>query len=162
MLSIGQGIGIIIFTVISQQVHYWKNLNLYSLLIPSIVCLFFFIFIQESPRYVFSKNKRKGKDILNKIAKINNKKEIKDKFFKRISMSVKYNERKKIYSYIDLFKYRSLRWTTIGAMIYFFSLQTLYYGSDFGISNLGGFNFYQNIFYATLVEIIAKLITSNY
>lgn len=51
----------------------WRTLALYWIAIPILVLNIPILFILESPKYLYPKNKMKAVALLNKIAKINRK-----------------------------------------------------------------------------------------
>lgn len=68
------------------------------------------------------------------------------------------NHEKKIsYGYLDLFKYKSIRLSTIGGSVLFFCIYLVYYGTTFVLSGLDG-NIYINALVASGAEFISYLL----
>lgn len=96
-----------------------------------------------------------------KIAKTNGK-ELEDFSFKEESKngqeSPSTKEKKSGYGYLDLFKFKSLRYSTIGGAIIFFAIYFVYYGTTFALSGIAG-NIYVNVLVASGAEFVAYLVT---
>lgn len=62
-----------------------------------------------------------------------------------------------MFTYLDLFRYKSLRYLTIGSSISFLAAQNIYYGINFSLEALG-FDIYFNTYFVETGEIIGYLI----
>lgn len=108
---------------------------------------------------------KKAKQNLLKIARTN-RKELPDFHFKEELKAASARESEKLtvtnkgasYSYIDLFRYKSLRYSTIGGSIMFFSIYFVYYGSTFSLNTVAG-NLYINALVASGAELLAYMVT---
>ena len=86
------------------------------------------------------KNKEKAFKILNEIAEINGKDKIEKDEFDRIMSThagETSDENRRIYTFLDLFRFLSLRIVTICCFIIFFAAQVLFYGSEFALEDIG-------------------------
>ena len=111
-------------------------------------------------RYLIRKKREKAFLVLNRIAKFNGKEELSEDELQRIELNLKNNGKIKMYSYLDLFRYKSIRSCLIGCFIVYFSIQVIYYGSEFALSNLG-FDLYLNACISPFFDILGYLCASK-
>ncbi|EWS71491.1 MFS transporter (macronuclear) [Tetrahymena thermophila SB210] len=113
-----------------------------------LLTAFPFIFIRDSPRYLYQKSRQKCLEALNYIADFNKREKIREYDLKEEGRN---DDR--TYSYIDLFRYKSQRKTTIFMMILFISPHILYYGIQVSLDQLGS-SFEENSLYIGIGEFI--------
>lgn len=65
--------------------------------------------------------------------------------------------KKKNLSFLDLFRYKSLRLKTYSSIVIFFVIEALYYGTSFSMGSIG-MDIYFNISLISVSEIIAYVI----
>ena len=95
--------------------------------------------------------------VLNLIASVNGKESINASDVQDNPCEEENNS--KVYSIIDLIRYKSIRLNFICGLIMFFGVILVYYGISFASDSLG-LNFYINNIIIGISEIIAYLITS--
>lgn len=94
---------------------------------------------------------------LNKMAKINGKNPI-------LLNSLKVNEQindKKIYTMLDLFKYKSLRYNTYAGFVMFFVNLTVFTGTEYSMRK-GGLNQYINLLVLAITETMSYVTVNFY
>lgn len=123
-------IGGIYITFLFQNIIYYRNSLFYGIVIPALVLNITYFLVVESPDYVCIKNPRQAKINLLFIAKTN-----KSEFNTSLEL---YDQElipsKNNVSILSLFKYKSLRITTIFGCLTFFAAQMIYYGINQSIS----------------------------
>ncbi|KAL4465356.1 hypothetical protein ABPG72_016757 [Tetrahymena utriculariae] len=113
-----------------------------------ILTIFPFFFIRDSPRYLYQKSRQKCLQALNYIAEFNKREKLSEYELKEEGRN---DDR--IYSYLDLFRYRSQRNATIFMMILFISPHILYYGIQVSLDQIGS-SFEENSLYIGIGEFI--------
>lgn len=103
--------------LIAWLIHDWRLLTIVMLCVPTLALMIGPLFVYESPRFQYEKDRALAINTLNKIAKINGKEEI---HLKNLESFVAPEE--KTYSVIDLFKYPSLRLVSYCACFVFFAI----------------------------------------
>ena len=112
---------------------------------------------------MIKKDYAKAKEVFKKIAKANGR-ELPEFVFKESLVvssttgNTNNDGKAQQYSYLDLFRYKSIRYSTIGGSIMFFTIYLVYYGTTFALTNLAG-NMYVNVVVASGAELIAYLVT---
>lgn len=118
----------------------WRQI-MYMLLGLFIVGMALIVFfIDETPMFVFKKNPQAALDILNHMAKINQKNHLVIEDVKSIKNEEETDEilpEQKSLGVPDLFKYKSIRWTSISAAMILFGVQAIYYSSSLNSSSVG-------------------------
>ncbi|EAR96527.1 MFS transporter (macronuclear) [Tetrahymena thermophila SB210] len=99
----------------------------------TISCIYLFFFY-DPPLFLYEKNKQQAIDVLNKIAKINNRPTVQYDEVEDKEVQIKSS---RIYGLKDLFKYRSLRYNAICSGLILFFVQISYYGSNLILSQIG-------------------------
>ncbi|KAL4485696.1 hypothetical protein ABPG72_010958 [Tetrahymena utriculariae] len=139
---------------IAKYVYNWRNIFIYFTLIPScVIAVLNYLFIYESPRFLLTKELRNEMYLtLNKIAKVNNREVLTrhDCFIKPIES----NQTQKIFTYLDLVKYKSLRLITIASCVVMFFTQMIYYSTQYSLGTVGS-NLYINTLVVGTGESIA-------
>ena len=103
----------------AYMINDWRLLVIYTFVIPTgVLSLATYLFIYESPLFIYKNDTVKALHILNKIAKVNKKQQLHTKLLQSFSKI----EKIRIYSVIDLFRYKSLRLKTFSACMIFFSV----------------------------------------
>jgi len=92
--------------------------------------------LTETPKFLAFKDLEKTKDAFNYINKINNpaKLPLGDEDLVEV---VNIRGDRKSYTFIDLFRYKSVRTNLIGMAIFYCALNMIYYGSSFAIAFIG-------------------------
>eukprot|EP00331_Platyophrya_macrostoma_P012336 CAMPEP_0176425596 /NCGR_PEP_ID=MMETSP0127-20121128/11474_1 /TAXON_ID=938130 /ORGANISM="Platyophrya macrostoma, Strain WH" /LENGTH=544 /DNA_ID=CAMNT_0017806769 /DNA_START=14 /DNA_END=1648 /DNA_ORIENTATION=+ len=141
----------------------WRLLCRYCVGLPLLVMALFYIWIYESPKFlVIRKRYPQAKAVLKKIAAANGR-ELPEFIFKESlntgSATVEtQNDKGPQYGYGDLFRYKSVRYSTIGGSFMFFTIYFVYYGTTFALTSLGG-NIYVNVLVASGAELLAYIVT---
>ncbi|KAL4446436.1 hypothetical protein ABPG74_001177 [Tetrahymena malaccensis] len=139
---------------IAKYIYNWRNIFVYLTLLPSCaIAVLNFLFIYESPRFLLTKVQRNEMYLtLNQIAKVNNREAINehDFFIKPIESS----QTQKIYTYLDLVKYKSLRPITIASCLIMFFTQLIYYSTQYSLGSVGS-NLYINTLVVGAGEAVA-------
>lgn len=94
--------------------------------------------------------------MLNKIAKVNKKEKIQLNTMKSMIKT----ENNKIFSVIDLFRYKSLTIISYAASFIFFTIQAVYYGVTFTMNSVG-LSIYLNLTIIASAETLAYLVTNS-
>ena len=76
--------GSAIFYLLSYYIKNWEYLTLYVALIPNCLLFSLTYFIEESPLYLFTKDRKKVVKVLNNIAKINKKPSLSHEFQRKL------------------------------------------------------------------------------
>ncbi|KAL4426919.1 hypothetical protein ABPG74_012919 [Tetrahymena malaccensis] len=127
----------------------WKWCTFICFTAPMCVLTAFpFLLIRDSPRYLYQKSRQKCIEALNYIAEFNKREKISEYELKEQGRN---DDR--LYSYLDLFRYKSQRNTTIFMMILFISPHILYYGIQVSLDQLGS-SFEQNSLFIGIGEFI--------
>ncbi|KAL4459389.1 hypothetical protein ABPG74_018002 [Tetrahymena malaccensis] len=153
--SLSQGVINLIGFVFDNN---WVILIRYWLLISMILLQFTNFYIIESPRFYLNKDKQKLVDCLNAISIRNkNNKSMQILSQEQIDFS-KYSlvNKKQVYSYLTLFKFKSTRWVTILCSFQRFLMVFFNYGAQFSVSYFG-FNIYINATIGFSAELLSFL-----
>jgi hypothetical protein len=171
----------IIYSPISYSVGNWRINCIAIIGVPFLIIFYFsFNYIYETPRFLISKRKfEEAKFILNKIASFNRRPQFNYKLEgetenielleldeKKIENKYDYKEKtiklpkKRSYSYVDLFIYASVRFTTIYMLFLWLFRYFCYYGLAFSLAALGG-EMYLNFFYIAIAEFIACILSGK-
>ncbi|KAL4426920.1 hypothetical protein ABPG74_012920 [Tetrahymena malaccensis] len=118
-----------------------------------LLTIFPFLLIRDSPRYLYQKSRQKCLETLNYIAKFNKRESIREYELKEEGRN---DDR--IYSYLDLFRYKSQRNTTIFMMILFIPPNILFYGIQVSLDQLGS-SFEENSLYIGIGEFIGYVVS---
>lgn len=113
-------------------------------------------------RFAYLKNKGHALKILNQIAAINKKplltmNNLEENGEKNLNDDL----RKRKYTIIDLFRYKSLRNPTVILILAHFFVELFYWGTGFALPSLGT-SMYLNIFLFGLIELISYLSSGYY
>ncbi|EAR98022.1 MFS transporter (macronuclear) [Tetrahymena thermophila SB210] len=133
----------------------WKWCTFFFFTLPfCILNIYPFTFLHDSPRFLYSKNRQKCLKTLNYIAKVNKKEQISNE--ELTDVAIKYD---KIYSYLDLFRYKSQRVNTILLNILFVTPHVLYYGIQVSLDQLGS-SFGYNSLIIGISELVGYFISN--
>ncbi|CAD8213752.1 unnamed protein product [Paramecium pentaurelia] len=154
-----QNVGVQVFFAIGEFaiialayfITYWRWLAV-SVAIPSILLNIGNLLIFESPQFLYTKNKKKCVKILNQIAKLNGTQYIKIDDLATNPQTKENNSR--VYSILDLLKYKSLRYVFFAGVMMFFAIKVTYYGISF-VSDQLGLNFFTTNFIIAFFELLA-------
>ncbi|KAL4456192.1 hypothetical protein ABPG74_014153 [Tetrahymena malaccensis] len=134
-------IGAIYLAITQYITDNWIHLQIYFIAIPIIVSNLFYYYIQEPPIFLFQQDKKKAINILNHIAKINKKPQIKEEDLKEEPTSAEQIDQPKSKSqssgYLDLFKSKSILITTICCSLILFVIQFHLYGTNLTFASIG-------------------------
>ncbi|CAD8175056.1 unnamed protein product [Paramecium octaurelia] len=129
----------------------WRWLAV-SVAIPSILLNIGNLLIFESPQFLYTKNKKKCVKVLNQIAKLNGTQPINIDDLQSNPQIKENNSR--VYSILDLLKYKSLRYVFFAGVMMFFAIKVTYYGISF-VSDQLGLNFFTTNFIIAFFELLA-------
>ncbi|CAD8066184.1 unnamed protein product [Paramecium primaurelia] len=154
-----QNVGVQVFFAIGEFaiialayfITYWRWLAV-SVAIPSVLLNIGNLLIFESPQFLYTKNKKKCVKILNQIAKLNGTQQIKIDDLANNPQTKENNSR--VYSILDLLKYKSLRYVFFAGVMMFFAIKVTYYGISF-VSDQLGLNFFTTNFIIAFFELLA-------
>ena len=107
---------------------------------------------------VISGKYEKAKQVVQKIGKVNKRHVGEFKFKEELKKRKANTNTQTRYGYMDLFRYKSLRFSTIGGSLIFFAIYFVYYGTTFALSTVAG-NIYVNVLLASGAELLAYLAT---
>ncbi|EAR96397.2 MFS transporter (macronuclear) [Tetrahymena thermophila SB210] len=135
-------IGAIYLAITQYITDNWIHLQIYFIAIPIIVSNLFYYYIQEPPIFLFQQDKKKAINILNHIAKINKKPQIKEEDLKEEPTSAEQIDQPQsktthTYGYLDLFKSKSILITTLCCSLILFIIQFHLYGTNLTFSSIG-------------------------
>ena len=123
----------------------WRDLQIYAA-IPSCLALIAFIALPESPRWLFSVNRKtEAEKSLERIARINGNPMV-------VRLKSPLVTSKKMYTYIDLFRSWKLTFLTLSQCTIWTTVALVYYAIALESSNLGG-NMYQAFALAALADL---------
>lgn len=181
-LLVTWGVGELIFVPIAYYFPDWKILLLYWIAIPLTVQIFSYVWIYESPKFLIMKKQfEEAKKVFLKIAKVNKKPVVdlvlaeeenlktqregfesllvenldQDNLLSphRLSQNKKIlKEKKKIYTYYDLFRYPSQLKITLILCVAYFGIYLTYYGGIFALDTVGS-----NIYISAVVTNCSEL-----
>ena len=106
----------------------------YLLFVCLLVTLAMMQYLVESPKFLISRSKKKTLEVLNKMAAKNNRRGVTMEDLEQIEVSA---EESASSSYLDLFRYKSLRWISIGGGMVFLSIQIIYYSTSLNLDKAG-------------------------
>ncbi|XP_046393817.1 organic cation transporter protein-like [Ischnura elegans] len=144
--------GFLVTAFFSYFVKDWRMLQV-ALTVPGIIFFSYWWIIPESVRWLLTKGRvDEVKVLLNKAAK-ENKVEIPEELFKKITEEkVDEEDNTQRHSLLDLFRYPNLRKKTLYIFFNWMVISGSYYGLSWNTSNLGG-NDYLNFIISGVVEI---------
>eukprot|EP00825_Cyclidium_porcatum_P047608 TRINITY_DN7776_c0_g1_i2.p1 TRINITY_DN7776_c0_g1~~TRINITY_DN7776_c0_g1_i2.p1 ORF type:complete len:401 (-),score=41.66 TRINITY_DN7776_c0_g1_i2:316-1518(-) len=111
----------------------WRYYTIFTLAIPVFLLNFAHLFIFETPKFVYEKEGQKAIEILSKIARVNHKEGLEGYTLEVLQ----HDKTEKQFSVIDLFRYKSIRLMSYAASFVFFSIQAVYYGVSYAMSEVG-------------------------
>lgn len=187
-LLITWAIGELLFIPIAYYFPDWKVLLLYWIALPLTAQIVCYLWIYESPKFLIMKKDFKGaKNIYLKIADCNKKKvddfilkEENDENLKNHNYNLengnaiqqnseeenlaqqlikKPNEKRKIYTYFDLFRYPSQLKITLILCVAYFGIYLTYFGGIFALDTVGS-NIYISAIIVNTSELIAYIISN--
>ena len=155
----------------------WRHVFIFFMAVPWFISLWPNIkFIYENPRYLNSmQNYKKAREVLNKICAINLRPPFRAKLYGEMdfenSKATTFFPPKKprestqnvnmsSSGYLDLFKFKELRKTTLVLLYVWFFRNFVYYGLNYSLSVLGT-EVYQNFTITALSETIANLFAAR-
>jgi Sugar (and other) transporter. len=169
---INWGLGEIIFVILAYFIQDVEKELLYVVGIPAFVAFLFFLFIRESPRFLYATNKLdKCEKVLLGIAKENGRAELTTGLIAATetedlsasntqSVGEQVEETEEDYSYLVLFKNKRLRKRLIAFTLLMCYLYTTYNGILFGLTDLNG-NLYLNSLIVSVAETLAYITSST-
>ncbi|EAR97520.2 MFS transporter (macronuclear) [Tetrahymena thermophila SB210] len=145
---------------IAKYIYNWRNIFIYFTLFPScVIAVLNYLYIYESPRFLLTKELRNEMySTLNRIAKVNKREAIteQDCFINPLESS----KAQKIYTYLDLVKYKSLRLITIASCLVMFFTQMIYYSTQYSLGSVGS-SLYINTLVVGAGEAIAYFLCNQ-
>ncbi len=158
-------IGGIFLILVFYLLKRWKIIFVLFLLTPMAICLIFaYFFVQETPQFLIKRyTPEEIRSSLRFMAQINKQRwsfeenravsEPNLSEMARIYDECNEKSNKKIFTYLDLFKYASLKKITICTALMFFSINFLYYAPLMLISQFG-LDFYMNGVIVNLSDLV--------
>ncbi|KAK3198503.1 hypothetical protein Dsin_021918 [Dipteronia sinensis] len=131
----------------------WRSLYLYTSIPAIIYCIFVFIFVSESPRWLFLQGREaEAIEILKRIAPIKDR-SLKSSLVSHVDIKVETSNSIKC-----LFVKRWALRRILGVMVLGFGIGMVYYGIPMGVQDLG-FNIYLGTMCNALLEMPSYLVT---
>lgn len=94
----------------------------------------------ETPMFLLKKHPAAAFATLNRMAQVNGKEQLREDDLAQLDCDEDkldvYPEQKSL-GFFDLFKYKSIRWTSISAAMIFFGIQSIYYSSTLNSNSVG-------------------------
>ena len=149
VIMLSFGLGEALLAVIVYYVTDWHACVLYVCLIPCLCLNAQALFLQDSPKFWLSSDPSRSLRLLNRIARINGRPPISE----ALHVLEGGGGAPQHHSYLDLFRYRSLRAVTLGACLLTLTLQVVYFGCQFALSAIG-LNVYLNTVVAGLSQVV--------
>nr|XP_039273911.1 organic cation transporter protein-like isoform X1 [Styela clava]XP_039273912.1 organic cation transporter protein-like isoform X1 [Styela clava] len=145
-------LGYMILSGLAYNWREWRELQ-FVISLVSLPFALMWIFMPESPRWLFSKGRdEKAKDITLTMAKRNGVDLPKDVW--EMSSTTESKDYGKIFSPIELFRRPKMRILTFNVLFNWFVISLVYYGLSLNVGNLAGDDYVNNTL-SGLVELIA-------
>lgn len=152
--------GLMLLALVAYLVQDWRY---FAFITSAPFLLLFFVWniMPESPRWLLATDRiSELEDVLEKIAKVNNKKLCKNYIpllRNKVDNEANISQSNQSYGIKSLFKYPNLRWKTIIITFIWFINLAAYVGLSYYATDLGG-NEYLNFFLSGAVEVPAFLV----
>ncbi|GFO45734.1 solute carrier family 22 member 21 [Plakobranchus ocellatus] len=150
--------GVMTFAVVAWWLEDWSRLQSGCAIISGVLLLGF-TFIPESPRWLATQGRlEESYKVLEKMARMNGKTlpPAAMDVLRKIAENERANEKKKKYTFLDLFKRKRSAMITIIFAYQWAMLGIVYYGINFGVNSFVG-NLYLNIFILNAVQVAGYL-----
>jgi len=122
LTDIFYGFGELLFTLFFLASISWRTITLYLVCMPFLLIMPFFIMILESPRFLFEKHRsEEAIQVLEEMSKFNGRRNVQSQLIDKSFYS-----KKRIYTFVDLFRYKSTRLSSIVQNVVFFSIFFVY------------------------------------
>ncbi|KRX06567.1 Major facilitator superfamily domain, general substrate transporter [Pseudocohnilembus persalinus] len=178
ILTTGWAIAQIIYSCISYYITSWRYICIFMIGIPFLVTYYFSQkILLETPRFLVSKQKyQEARDVLSQISQINKRprfeykiegeQEEQDLAQKLLEKDHNEEQQQDIitpekqsinYTFIDLFRYKSIRNITISMLFLWIFRYITYFGQSFSLSSLGA-EMHSNMIRIGISETVACLI----
>ncbi|XP_061596475.1 solute carrier family 22 member 4-like [Cololabis saira] len=149
-------VGYMLLPLIAFLIRDWRMLLL-SLTLPSCLCMPFWWFIPESPRWLLSQGRvAEAEKVIRNAAK-KNKIEPPQVIFKSLQNEVQ-SEGRRAHNICDLLRTPNIRWMSITLWLVWNTLTIAYFALSLNTANLHG-NSYFNCFLSAVVEIPAYIMS---
>ncbi|KAM6906976.1 organic cation/carnitine transporter 2-like isoform 1-T2 [Xenentodon cancila] len=149
-------VGYMLLPLLAFFIRDWRMLLL-SLVLPGCLCMPFWWFIPESPRWLLSQGRVEEAETVIRNAAKKNKIEPPPVIFRSLENEVKSDKRRN-HNICDLLRTRNIRWISITLWLVWNSLAIAYFALSLNTANLHG-NSYFNCFLSAVVEIPAYILS---
>ncbi|XP_006888148.1 PREDICTED: solute carrier family 22 member 5 [Elephantulus edwardii] len=149
--------GYMLLPLFAYFIRDWRMLLL-ALTVPGVLCLMFWWFIPESPRWLISQRRfNEAETILRKAAKINGI-AITSAIFDPTELQDLSSQNQPSHSVLDLLRTQNIRMVTIMSIILWMTISVGYFGLSLDTPNLHG-DIYLNCFLSAVVEVPAYTVS---
>ena len=162
------GFGMVILGIMGRFITHWRMLLL-ATAIPYVALVITIPLLSESPRWLLHNNKvKKCHTVVKRMADLNGCAPVREDQLQRIADAEKSTREEGAdgqarFSYLEFWRDKGLRKTTLCLMAIWFAWGLVYYGMCYNIKNLKGEN-YLNVIYIGLTDVLgfpSSLLISN-
>lgn len=112
-IQLAFSLGISCISLLSYLMNDWKYILAFFILLPSIGALFVFKFVEETPEFTLKQGVINFTESFNRIAKINNRSLLDPAEVQQELGIYSISNEDSDVSYLDLFRYKSLRYIAV-------------------------------------------------
>ncbi|XP_029924921.1 solute carrier family 22 member 5-like, partial [Myripristis murdjan] len=149
-------LGYMMLPLIAFLIRDWRTLLL-TLTLPGFLCMLFWWFIPESPRWLLSQGRVKEAELILRNAAKKNKVEAPQVIFSPEQTDLQ-SEKRKAHNICDLFRSRNIRWISLTLWLVWNTIAIAYFALSLNTSNLHG-SAYFNCFLSAAIEVPAYILS---